>query len=65
MADETMLTVEEVASRLRVHPQTVRRWIRSGEITAVRLGTKAGFRVRTSELVAFMGRRETRMTDGE
>lgn len=28
----TMLTVQQVADHLHVHPQTVRTWIRSGEL---------------------------------
>lgn len=33
-----LLTVEEAATELRVHPATVRRMIRRGEIAAVRVG---------------------------
>ena len=35
-----LLTVEEAAERLKVNPQTVRRWIRAGTIPARRLGRK-------------------------
>ena len=33
-----LLTVEEVAKRLRCHPQTVRRWIWVGKLGYVRVG---------------------------
>ncbi len=35
---EAFLTVEDVAERLRIHPQTVRGWIRTGRLSAVRAG---------------------------
>ena len=31
MADERWFTVEEIAEILRVHEQTVRRWLRAGD----------------------------------
>ena len=35
-----LLTIEEVAESLRVHPVTVRRYIASGRMAAVRVGTR-------------------------
>lgn len=35
-----MLTVPEVAARLRCDPETVRRWIRSGRLRARKIGTQ-------------------------
>ena len=35
---DEFLTVVDVATRLRVHPQTVRGWIARGELGAVRMG---------------------------
>jgi excisionase family DNA binding protein len=31
-------TMEEVAKELRVHEQTVRRWVKAGKIKVIRLG---------------------------
>lgn len=35
-----MLTVPEVARRLRRNPETVRRWIREGRLRATKIGTQ-------------------------
>lgn len=51
--DTTMLlTAEEVAEQLRVNVNTVRRYIRSGRLPAIRLGK--GYRVRAEDLEAFL-----------
>ena len=50
---EELLTVHEVAQRLRVDDTTVRRWIKSGILEAVRLphkGTREAYRVKKSTL---------------
>ncbi len=55
MADEAMLTVADVAARLKVPPATVRRWLRDGRLRGVRLGgTKLGYRIRASDLERFI-----------
>ncbi len=51
MADDRLLTVGEVAARLRTTPETVRRWLRAGRLQGVRLGgTKLGYRIPASEV---------------
>jgi excisionase family DNA binding protein len=48
---ERLLTVPEVAERLRLHPDTVRRWLREGRMHGVMMGGRAGgYRVRESEV---------------
>jgi excisionase family DNA binding protein len=59
MADDTLLTVEEVARRLNVHIDTVRRWIRNGEIQAINLGGPAGYRISQGALDRFIRERTT------
>ena len=50
-ADEPLLTVSEVAMRLRTTEETVRRWLRSGRIAGVRMGgTRLGWRIPSSEI---------------
>lgn len=52
VSDE-LLTVREVARRLRVDDTTVRRWIKSGALEAITLphkGKRQGYRVRRRTL---------------
>jgi excisionase family DNA binding protein len=46
-----LLTVEEVAERFRVNPQTVRRWIRRGLLPAAKVGGKE-WRLRAEDVEA-------------
>jgi excisionase family DNA binding protein len=51
MADQEVLTVREAAARLKLNPETIRRWINSGRIKAASLGSdRAGFRIPVSEI---------------
>jgi excisionase family DNA binding protein len=54
---EKQLTVEEVAEELRVHPETVRQWIREGELDA--FDTGRGYRISRKDLDDFIQRRKT------
>lgn len=55
---ETLLTVEEVAARLRIHPKTVLRYVRSRSrpLPCVRLGGRLRFRA--SDVDRWLGGRE-------
>jgi excisionase family DNA binding protein len=48
------LTVEEIADRLHVLPDTVRRWLRDGDLAGIRLGRRTGWRVTETDLAAFL-----------
>jgi excisionase family DNA binding protein len=55
MTEDRLLTADEIAKRLRVSLETVRRWLRSGELRGFRPGgTKAGWRVRESDLAEYL-----------
>ena len=55
MNEQRLLTVREVAERLRSSPETVRRWLRQGKLRGFRPGgTKLGYRVPESELQRFI-----------
>lgn len=57
MRDEELLTVEDAAKRVKVHPETIRGWIRSGELPAVDIGGK--YRIYPEDLDTFLKRRKT------
>ncbi|GAC1350659.1 MAG: hypothetical protein NVSMB27_35270 [Ktedonobacteraceae bacterium] len=51
--EEDLLTVREIAKKLRVDETTVRRWIKNGVLEAVALphrGTRQTYRIRRSTL---------------
>jgi excisionase family DNA binding protein len=52
--DERLLTVQEVATRMRVSSMTVYRLIKSGELRASRIGHS--YRLRKAEVDAYLER---------
>jgi excisionase family DNA binding protein len=52
---DRMLTVNEVAQLLRVHPITVRRWEQKGYLKSCRLGPKKVIRFRSEDLASLIG----------
>jgi excisionase family DNA binding protein len=52
--ESELLTVEQVAEYLKVHPETVRKWLRAGEMAGINLGGAAGWRVTPSDLEKFV-----------
>ncbi len=54
---DKMLSVEDVAAELGVNPETVRVWIRSGELVALSIGK--GYRISRADLDDFIRRRRT------
>ncbi len=54
MQDERWLTVEEAAAIARVHEQSVRRWLRSGQLRGHLISRRAGYRIRASDLDRFL-----------
>jgi excisionase family DNA binding protein len=54
---DELLTVEEVSVRAGVQKETVRRWIRSGQLPAKKMSKKQGYRIREEDLVAFLEER--------
>ena len=59
MTDEVVLTVREVASRLRVSEWTVADWLRTGRLRGYRVGGKrAGWRIREADLNQYVAERQ-------
>lgn len=53
---EELLTLQEAADRLKVHYMTAYRWVRRGELPAIKAGGR--LRVRTADLGSFLRARE-------
>jgi len=60
-------TIKDIAARLRVNDETVRRWLWSGKLKGDSLGDAGGFRVSQVELDAFLTRQRlgTQLSDQE
>jgi excisionase family DNA binding protein len=56
---EDFMTVDEVATHLKVNQQTVRNWIDAGDLLAVRVGARR-IRVRQRDLEEFLNLRTMR-----
>src|SRR5215203_5360405 len=54
---DQLLTVADVAGRIGAHEQTVRSWIKNGELKAARFGTRIGYRIRLGDYEDFLRRR--------
>ncbi len=51
--NEQWLTVTEISKRLKLHPNTIARFIQSGKLKGVKVGQH--YRVKESDLAAFVG----------
>ena len=55
--EERWYSVEDISGMLGVHGQTVRRWLRGGELGGILLGRKAGYRISERDFEAFVASR--------
>ena len=52
---EQLLTVQDVAARLKITPETVRRWLRTGKLRgALPGGDKMGYRIAEGEVARLL-----------
>lgn len=54
MVNERWFTTAEIAELLKVHEQTVRVWLRTGRLPGRNFGKRTGWRVKESDLAAFL-----------
>ena len=55
MPDERLLTVKEVAERLRANPQTIRKWLREGKLSGSMPGERSSaIRIPESEVTRLL-----------
>ncbi len=51
---DDMLTIDEVAGFLRVHPLTIRRWEKQSRLKSCRIGPKRSIRFMREDISAFI-----------
>ena len=49
-----LLRINQVATLLQVHPETLRRWDKSGRLKAVRMGSRRDRRYKTSDVLSLI-----------
>jgi excisionase family DNA binding protein len=49
-------TVNDIADKLKVHPATVKRWLREGKLGGILLGDRAGWRISEEDYARFLER---------
>ena len=52
--DTTYLSVKDVSDRLDVHEQTVRRWLKSGQLKGIPFGGRKGWMIEERDLIDFL-----------
>ncbi len=65
MAEDEWLTVAEVAQRLKLNQETIRRWLRTRKLRGMLISDSAGWRIRTSELERFLAGYSAGGTEGK
>ncbi len=61
MSQEKLMKAKDVAERLDVHEETVRKWLRTGEMQGVFLGRRGGYRISEEALAAFEASRTKKL----
>lgn len=51
---EQFLTVDDVATRLQIHPETVRRWLREGRLEGILMGRRGGWRIKPESVESLL-----------
>ncbi len=54
MDGERYVTVEQAADQLQAHPNTVRKWLRSGKLIGTLISRRGGYRIAQSEIDRFL-----------
>lgn len=58
MSEDQWMTTAQVAELFQVTEETIRRWIRAGELPVLDLGArKGGYRIRRADIDAFIRQR--------
>jgi CTP synthase len=61
--EEHLLTLEDVAERLKISVSTVRRWVKSSELRSIKIGNRGQYRVSLADLDEFIAEQDAHQTD--
>jgi CTP synthase len=62
-SDDQLLTLEDVADRLKVSVSTVRRWVKSNELRSLKVGNRGQYRISLGDLEEFLAEQEAKQPD--
>jgi|WetSurMetagenome_2_1015567.scaffolds.fasta_scaffold15541_3 CTP synthase len=61
--DDQLLTLEDVADRLKISVSTVRRWVKSSELRSIKVGNRGQYRISLKDLEEFLAEQEAQQPD--
>jgi CTP synthase len=61
--EEHLLTLEDVAERLKISVSTVRRWVKSNELRSIKVGNRGQYRISLADLEEFLAEQEAQQPD--
>ncbi len=61
--EEQLLTLEDVADRLKISVSTVRRWVKSNELKSIKIGNRGQYRISLEDLEEFLAEQESQQAD--
>lgn len=62
-SEDQLLTLEDVAERLKISVSTVRRWVKSNELRAIKVGNRGQYRISLTDLEEFLADQEAKPPD--
>jgi excisionase family DNA binding protein len=60
---DQLLTLEDVADRLKISVSTVRRWVKSSELRSIKIGNRGQYRISLGDLEEFLAEQEAQQPD--
>ncbi len=61
--EDQLLTLEDVADRLKISVSTVRRWVKSNELRSIKIGNRGQYRIGLRDLEEFLAEQEAQQPD--
>jgi CTP synthase len=61
--EEHLLTLEDVAERIKISVSTVRRWVKSNELRSIKVGNRGQYRISLADLEEFLAEQEAQQPD--